>query len=86
LEGVGETLKEAGELTSTDLSRLLLMTRDLILNRELREELEEAVLEYAEEFSWEKQARRHYELAEHVLSPLPSLPVLYSPLAIGTDA
>ena len=86
LEGVGETLKEAGELVSTDLSRLLLMTRDLILNRELREELEEAVLEYAEEFSWKKQARRHYELAEHILSPLPSLPVPYLPLTIGTDA
>ncbi len=86
LEGVGETLKEAGELLSTDLRHLLLMTRDLILNPELRERLEKAVLEYAEEFSWEKQARRHYELAEHILSPMPSLPVPYSPLAIGTDA
>ena len=86
LEGVGETLKEAGELLSTDLRHLLLMTRDLILNPELRERLEKAVLEYAEEFSWEKQARRHYELAEHILSPMPSLPVPYSPLTIGTDA
>jgi len=86
LEGVGETLKEAGELLSTDLRHLLLMTRNLILNRELGERLEKAVLEYAEEFSWEKQARRHYELAEHILSPVPSLLVPYSPLTIVTKA
>jgi len=72
LEGVGETLKRAGELTSTSLKRLLLMTRDLLSNRELREELEKRGLEYAEEFSWEKQARKHYELAEHILSAVPS--------------
>jgi glycosyltransferase involved in cell wall biosynthesis len=71
LEGVGETLKRAGELTSTSLKRLLLMTRDLLSNRELREELEKRVLEYTKEFSWRKQARKHYELAEHILSAVP---------------
>lgn len=69
LEGVGEILKEAGELADTDLRRLLLKMINLILNPELRKSIEEAVLEYVAEFSWKEQALRHYELAEYILAP-----------------
>lgn len=72
LEGVGETLKEAGELADTDLWRLLLKMRSIILNPGLGEKLEETVRHYAKRFSWQKQARLHYELAEHVLSLAPA--------------
>jgi hypothetical protein len=72
LEGVGETLKEAGELADTDLWRLLLKMRNLILNPGLGEKLEDTVRHYAMRFSWQKQARLHYELAEHVLSLAPA--------------
>lgn len=67
LEGVGEMLKEVGGLVDTELRRLLLRIRELILNPALREQMEEAVLKYAAEFSWKNQARRHYELAERIL-------------------
>ena len=67
LEGVGETLKEAGELADKDLRRLTYKIQELILNPELREIIEERVLDYAAEFSWQNQARRHYELAENIL-------------------
>lgn len=67
LEGVGETLKEAGGLVDTDLRRLLLKIREIIINPALRERMEGAVLKYAAEFSWKNQSRRHYELAERIL-------------------
>ena len=86
LEGVGETLKESGELADTDLRHLLLKVRNLILNPELGEWLEEAALKYAAEFSWERQAWRHYELAEHILPPVPIRLAPYSPLTVETMA
>lgn len=69
LEGVGETLREAGELVDTGLGRLLLKMRNLILNPGLEETLEEAVRQYALRFSWKKQARLHYDMAERIMSP-----------------
>lgn len=71
LEGVGETLKDAGQPADTELKRLEMKIVNFILNPELREGIEERALSYAAEFSWENQARRHYELAEHVLPPDP---------------
>jgi len=72
LEGVGETLKEAGEIADTSLWKLLLKIKRLILNPDLQQNLEETVREYAARFSWKKQARIHYELGEHVLSLEPA--------------
>ncbi len=66
LEGVGETLKEAGALVDTDLRRLLIKVKDVILNPELSKKIEERALKYAAKFSWKNQARRHYELAAEV--------------------
>jgi len=66
LEGIGETLREAGALVDTNLRHLLIKAKDLILNPELSQNMEERALRYAARFSWENQARRHYELAEQV--------------------
>jgi glycosyltransferase involved in cell wall biosynthesis len=71
LEGVGETLKEAGEIVDTDLGHLVLKIQKIIFNPELAAGIEERVQNYAAEFSWENQVRRHYELAEHILCPSP---------------
>jgi len=71
MEGVGETLKDAGEIVDTDLRHLLLKMRDLISNPESAERIEESALQYAAEFSWANQARRHYELADGLFPVAP---------------
>ena len=72
LEGVGETLKEAGGLADKDLWRLLTQMRNQIINPVLGEEREEAARQYAMRLSWQKQAQLHCELAEYVLSLAPA--------------
>jgi hypothetical protein len=72
LEGVGETLKEAGGFANKDLRCLLTQMRNQIINPVLGEEREEAVHKYAMRLSWQKQAQLHCELVEHVLSLAPS--------------
>ena len=84
MEGVGETLKEAGQVVDTDLDRLLLKTRNLILNPELGERLEETVSKYAFEYSWEQQAQRHYQLVERITPRAPIWSAAYSPLTNET--
>ena len=71
LEGVGETLKEAGQLADTDLRHLIIKIKDVTLNPELGDRIEERARSYAAEFSWENQAWRHYELAEPILHTMP---------------
>ena len=83
LEGVGETLKEAGQLADTDLRCLVLKMKNLIDNPELAERIEESALRYAAEFSWPNQARRHYELAESLLSSRPTWATERLPLKIS---
>lgn len=84
LEGVGETLKESGQLADTDIGSLVLKMRDVILNPELTAQIEKRGLEYAERFSWKNQARRHYELTELVLRTLPLWEKPMSPYALDT--
>jgi len=66
LEGVGETLKEAGVLYDSDPEGLLSKVRDLVLDPTLRQTVQERALEYAAKFSWANQVRKHYQLAERV--------------------
>jgi hypothetical protein len=68
LEGVGETLKDAGALTDTSLPKLEAKMKALLLNPELAQAIEQKTVNYAREFSWDNQACRHFELAEHVLA------------------
>jgi len=89
LEGVGEAVKEAGGIVDTDLKHLLFKITNLILNPGLGEGIEQRALSYAVEFSWKNQARRHYELAERILSPTPRRSSPHSPppvQSIGTMA
>jgi len=79
LEGVGEAVKEAGGIMDTDLKHLLFEITNLILNPSLGEGIEQRALSYAVEFSWKNQARRHYELAERILSSMPSRSLPHSP-------
>ncbi len=78
LEGVGETLKDAGQLVDTNLVHLSIKIRDLILSPKASEIMQERALEYATQHSWSKQAWKHYELAERLVNPL-SLPMAIYP-------
>jgi hypothetical protein len=71
LEGVGEALKDAGAMTDSDPERLLLKMRDHVLNPWLQFQVEQRALAYASKYSWDNQARLHYQLAQEVLSPVP---------------
>ncbi len=84
LEGAGEMLKEAGQLVDTDLRHLIMKIKKLIRNPELKERIEEKALGYAEEFSWENQTRKHYELAESILHMRSLWAVPYPPWTIDT--
>lgn len=85
LEGVGETLKAAGELADTSLRHLMVKMHDLILKRELSERIEETVLNYAAKFCWENQVRSHYELAERILAPTPVWSTPSLPLTVYSN-
>ncbi len=85
LEGVGETLKDAGQLVDTNLEHLARKIRDLILSPEASEIMQEQALEYATAHSWSKQVYKHYELAERLVHPL-SLPVaIYPSFTVDTQ-
>ena len=86
LEGVGETLREAGQIADTDINNLIMKIKHLVLDSDLREKTEEKALSYAEEFSWEKQASRHYELAEPIVRTTPLWEKTRMPSAINSIA
>ena len=67
LEGVGETLKEAGGVTSINLKQLVAELKELIQSPRLIQKRREKILEYAAKFSWRNQALSHYELADKVV-------------------
>jgi hypothetical protein len=86
LEGVGEDIKDAGGIVGTDLRYVLFKITNPILNPALGERIEQRALEYAREFSWKNQARRHCELAERILSPAPYLPAVQPTDTMATPA
>ena len=73
IEGVGETLKDAGAIVDADLDMLTLKIKNLIINPEFADIVAERALDYAGEYSWENQAQRHYELAKCLIYPQPVL-------------
>ena len=81
MEGVGETVKMAGGLTSADLDNLVAGTKDIILSPRLRNEISGRALQYAHDFSWRNQALAHFALAEQLCRcrvhglVVPALPV-----------
>ena len=64
MEGVGETVKMAGGLTSANFEELILKMRQIIVDPGLRMDIAGSALRYADEFSWNNQLLRHLELAE----------------------
>jgi len=85
-EGVGETVKMAGGLTYVDFEQAIAGLKELVLHPELRNDISERAVRYAEEFSWRNQALKHFELAQRLWHSriqrlLPTLP-----LSTHTDA
>ncbi|MFC2069604.1 hypothetical protein ACFLTB_00300 [Chloroflexota bacterium] len=71
MEGSGEILKDAGQLTDTDLQQLIDKIQNLILNPDKRKKLHKDAMRYAAKYSWENQVKKHYELAESLLGKKP---------------
>jgi len=66
MEGVGETVKMAGGLARINFEQAISGLKELILKPELRNEMSERAVMYAEEFSWRNQALEHFELVERL--------------------
>lgn len=66
MEGVGETMKMAGGLARMNFEQAIVGLKELVLHPELRDEMSEEAVRYAEEFSWRNQALKHFELAEQL--------------------
>ncbi len=76
LEGVGETLKEAGQITDTNIDNLTLKIRDYILSPESGKKLEKKAEIYANQYSWTNQVQRHYDLTQGITHKIPSSQLL----------
>lgn len=72
LEGVGETLREAGALCDTDQDNLILKIKQVLLDEKLRKEIEQAGVAHAARYSWKNQAQRHRELAQSLFPEVPA--------------
>jgi hypothetical protein len=66
MEGVGETVKMAGGLTSTSFEELISKIKQAIVSPELRVSISERALRYARDFSWRNQLWQHLKLAERL--------------------
>lgn len=69
LEGVGETLKDAGAPRCHNLDGLVATLKRLILHPDLGDIIEENALRYSQDFSWDNQAQKHRLLAEDIATP-----------------
>jgi glycosyltransferase involved in cell wall biosynthesis len=76
MEGVGETVRRAGGLTSADYGELVAGIKELVENPLLREKISARAVDYANRLSWGNQALRHFELAEHLSCYKPQLPLI----------
>lgn len=75
IEGIGETLDLAGLPSGVNFEDMAEKIASLVLEPRLREEAERSALKYAQEFSFEKQARKHL-LIEEVVRRGEKLPIL----------
>jgi glycosyltransferase involved in cell wall biosynthesis len=86
MEGVGETVKMAGGLARINFEQAVTGLKELILNPEVRNEMSERSVMYAEEFSWRNQALEHFELAEQLLHSRVQRLIPDLPFSTHTDA
>ena len=82
LEGVGETLRDAGAIVDKNLTHLTRKMRDVLLDPELGNRIAQRTLSYARELSWETQFRRHYEIAKSLVELTPVSLSSRSPSAV----
>lgn len=75
IEGIGETLDLAGLPSAATLKELAEKIRRLVFDSKLKKEAEKLSREYAQQFSFERQAQKHLLLKEAVLSG-EKLPIL----------
>ncbi|UCC61290.1 MAG: hypothetical protein JSV02_05585 [Dehalococcoidia bacterium] len=66
MEGVGETVRMAGGLTSANLEELISGIKQAIVFPEFRVTISERALRYAKDFSWKNQLWQHLKLAEQL--------------------
>ncbi|MFC2072835.1 hypothetical protein ACFLUU_09135 [Chloroflexota bacterium] len=86
MEGVGETAKMAGGLACVDFEQAIASLKELVLNPELRNEMSERAVKYAEKFSWRNQALEHFKLAERLCYSRVQCLLTALPLGTHTDA
>lgn len=67
LEGVGEVLKKAGQIAEKDWPKLIRKTKQALLNPAFTQKMSEHSLNYAQKYSYQNQARKHFQLAKHIL-------------------
>ena len=67
MEGVGETLKEAGALCDSDQASLLEKIRDLLIDSGLQKEVQQKAVKYARKLPWDRQVKEHYQIAERLV-------------------
>jgi glycosyltransferase involved in cell wall biosynthesis len=64
MEGVGETARLAGGVTSSDFGTLVHRMKALVMNPGIRETLSARATAFADAFSWRTQATAHFDLAD----------------------
>jgi glycosyltransferase involved in cell wall biosynthesis len=69
LEGSGEALRMAGAITTKEPQDVISSIKSLVLNPEIGSLMEKKALNYAREFSWRNQAKKHSELARKLIEP-----------------
>ncbi|MEF9425716.1 MAG: dual specificity protein phosphatase family protein, partial [Candidatus Mariimomonas ferrooxydans] len=78
IEGIGETLDLAGLPSAASLDELAEKIERLVFDSKLKKEAKRLSREYAQQFSFKRQAQKHILLKEAILSP-GKLPVLDKP-------
>ena len=73
LEGVGETLHDAGQITDTNIDNLTIKIKDFILNPKSQQNLEKKAQIYANQYSWHNQVKRHYALSDEITNMILSV-------------
>lgn len=72
LEGVGETLRDAGQIVDRDPKRLAGNIREALLDPDRLNSIEASTAAYARLYSWDNQIERHLEIADSVLKGIPA--------------
>ena len=67
MEGVGEVLKQAGQIAEKNWSKLIEKARRVLLDSAFAQKMSEQGLNYAQKYRYQNQAQKHLQLARHIL-------------------